>query len=60
MNASFLTTAELIVERELQRCLNPTAVATLDVEIAHREGTLFTEPDLRELEMLVGAVDIPR
>jgi hypothetical protein len=57
--ASALSTAELICERQVQLCLNPMAVAVLDVELDRRNGNLFHERD--ELEALRRyGLEVPR
>lgn len=54
-----LSTAEIVKELEVQRCLDFEAVVKLEAELDIRCGNLFAEPELSALEMLVGKVTVP-
>jgi hypothetical protein len=49
-----LSTAEIVKELEVQRCLDDRVAAELEVELFRRCGTLFAEPGLSDLELIFG------
>jgi hypothetical protein len=59
LDIRILSTAEIVKELEVQRCLDHNIATQLEIELERRCGNLFAEPGLRdELEMLVGHVTV--